>query len=164
MINQQKINVFILLLSCLCIVNSQNCTIDSDCNNGVCVNSTCECNIGYVSYDSDICNYAQKKQITAFLLSFFLGGIGAEWFYLSDCNINYEGLGTLKLILFLIIAILVCVRILDYQSVNYKIGCTHVDIIILILVILWLIWWMSDWIRILNDPCDFKDGNDVCLQ
>ena len=68
-------------------VNTTNCTTNTDCNKGQCVSSACVCNAGYINFPSNqVCNYEQKSKETAFLLSFFFGYFGADWFYLSKGN------------------------------------------------------------------------------
>lgn len=59
---------------------------------GLCVNTTvdplypnetlgqCLC---YEEYGGDVCEYTRKKSLTAFLLQFFLGGLGVGYFYLG---------------------------------------------------------------------------------
>lgn len=64
-------------------LNADDCRSDIDCNsNGICssVTGQCRCDIGYTTYDSKDgtqCNYKQKFQMNAFLLSLFLGEFGA---------------------------------------------------------------------------------------
>lgn len=77
-------------------VNNYTCYSDSNCsNNGQCssVTHSCHCNPGFSTYltqeqiDSKtftVCNYEQKSQLTAFLLSLFVGFTGADHFYLHN--------------------------------------------------------------------------------
>eukprot|EP01084_Bolivina_argentea_P053476 98185_1 len=73
--------------------NNINCTNSYvACNtHGICVSNHpevgCQCDYGYTTFnsqDSTMCNYKQKSQLTAFLLSVFLGGVGAGRFYVGD--------------------------------------------------------------------------------
>ena len=90
---------FLLLgLASLSIAQSTACTSDATCNNGVCKNSTCVCSLGYVTFGNTTCNYKQKEKLTAFLLSFFVGNFGADWFYLASGNGGYIVAGIIKLI------------------------------------------------------------------
>jgi len=54
--------------------------LDPSCSGkGECINSTCICNDGYANAN---CSYSMKSGLAAFLLAFFLGGVGADRFYL----------------------------------------------------------------------------------
>ncbi len=77
-----------LLICLVCLVGlATACTRNSDCNNGVCQESVCLCNKGFVSFGTNqTCNYQQKEKLTAFLLSFLIGSTGADWFYLAQGN------------------------------------------------------------------------------
>jgi hypothetical protein len=78
------------------------CATDSgqllECNNGVCKNTTCVCNEGYLTYNNENCNYKQKKKVVAFLLSLLLGSSGADWFYLASGSTTYIIVGVIKLL------------------------------------------------------------------
>jgi hypothetical protein len=71
--------IFVILNLIKYSYGSISCTLNSDCNNGVCTSGICVCNKGYLSQDTLACSYKQKDQLTAFLLSFFLGVFGADW-------------------------------------------------------------------------------------
>ncbi len=85
---------------------STNCQYDEDCGHGSCAvqysrqfpNGTrvCECNSRYVSRGG-VCNYEKRDKVTAFLVSFFVGLLGVDWFYLARGVPKYNGLGVLKL-------------------------------------------------------------------
>lgn len=69
----------------LVVSYNRNCSGLSYCNyNGFCRNDgTCQCFSGYYTQFPDKpCSYSQKKQLTAFLLQFFLGVFGAGHFYI----------------------------------------------------------------------------------
>jgi len=94
-------NLFIFTLFAL--VFSQNCTKDYQCNNGICkqidINSSiCMCNNMYVSKDNEICNYKQVNKLEAFLLSWFVGFFGVDWFILARGNPGYIVAGVFKLL------------------------------------------------------------------
>lgn len=77
------------------------CTNDLSCVQGVCgFNQTCICNRGYtLARDgNNQCTYQKKSKLAAFLLSFFIGGLGADWFYLSVGNAGYIVAGVFKLL------------------------------------------------------------------
>ncbi|KAG5187501.1 hypothetical protein JKP88DRAFT_141257, partial [Tribonema minus] len=58
----------------------------------------CECDTGYVSIDSEACSYRQKSELVAFLLSFFVVFVGADWFYLASGDAGYIVTGVFKLV------------------------------------------------------------------
>lgn len=80
------------------------CATNIDCNQGICdlnrTIPTCVCNRGWtLALDgSNQCTYQQKSKLAAFLLSFFIGGLGADWFYLSVGNSGYIAAGVFKLL------------------------------------------------------------------
>lgn len=78
------------------------CTTSAQCgSNGNCSNSgICVCKTGsYVTISADQpCAYEKKKKLAAFLLSFFIGVFGADWFYLASGNAGYIVAGIFKLI------------------------------------------------------------------
>ena len=96
--------VFTLIFVMINIVKGQNntlnptdieCTGSIECSSrGECIQDLdltsqdiCLCDDGYTTFDAEediYCNYKQKEQFTAFLLTFFLGGVGAGRFYLED--------------------------------------------------------------------------------
>ena len=86
------------------------CKSQGDCGEGVCKfglklekNKTvdvCECSEGWINFDGKACSYELKSKLTAFLLSFFLGLLGADWFYLSQGSGAYICAGISKIITF----------------------------------------------------------------
>merc|ERR1719361_1367970 len=71
---------------------SDDCDEANNCNaRGLCATNDdgswyCICDDGYTTYDAEddvYCNYEQKKQLTAFLLAWFLGGFGGGQWYLG---------------------------------------------------------------------------------
>ena len=80
------------------------CTNNIDCIQGICDRNrtipTCICNRGWtLARDgTNQCTYQQKSKLAAFLLSFFMGGLGADWFYLSVGNGGYIAAGVFKLL------------------------------------------------------------------
>ena len=78
---------------------STPCVSDDDCNNGACKNKTCACFSGYITFkQNQTCEYKQKNKLVSFLLSFFVGGIGVDWFYLAEGNGGYIAAGVFKLL------------------------------------------------------------------
>ena len=84
------------------------CKTQGECGNGICEigvkwNETttvhlCKCDEGYINYDGKPCEYGQKSKLTAFLISFFLGELGGDWFYLSQGSGAYIVGGIFKLL------------------------------------------------------------------
>ena len=80
------------------LVYAFKCKTDDDCSgNGFCssASDTCHCDKGFTTYLNDeerqskifkVCNYEYKSQLTAFLLSLFVGFTGAEHFYLENTD------------------------------------------------------------------------------
>lgn len=77
--------------------------------NGTTGKCDCECDNCYISThegltssntDEQTCNYKQSFQLVAFLLSFFIGECGADWFYLARGNCCYICGGIGKLLTF----------------------------------------------------------------
>ena len=94
--------------------NNGGCSnTDIDCNgHGTCnyYTSSCKCDIGYTTHnslDGTECNYKQKYQMNAFLLSLFLGEFGAGRFYVGDYV-----LGTIKLLLIFIGCCIACIAMM----------------------------------------------------
>ncbi|CAF1036800.1 unnamed protein product [Adineta steineri] len=106
------ISIVIFFTFIISITTAQNitsraltpCTTSTDCGQGICNTNTtpalCICNRGWsLARDgSNQCTYQQRSKLAAFLLSFFLGGLGADWFYLSVGNAGYIVAGVFKLL------------------------------------------------------------------
>jgi hypothetical protein len=140
------------------------CTTDANCNQGTCKNSLCRCANGYISYNNTVCSYQQKQQLTAFCLSFLIGSVGADWFYLSCGNGGYIAGGIFKL-LSGIIGILAPCCMCGFgflRSDKAKVGgFLAVLICCAISALMQSCWWLADWIRIIVGT--FKDGNGQSL-
>jgi hypothetical protein len=87
------------------VVQPAFCVVDSDCTvNSYCRQGTCLCNSGFITAPNfGFCAYQQKTELEAFLLSFFVGIFGADWFYLfvqgaPGSNGGYIVAGIFKLI------------------------------------------------------------------
>ena len=86
------------------------CTSQGECGEGTCKfglqltkNKTvdvCECSEGWINYDGKPCSYELKSKLTAFLISFLVGWLGADWFYLAQGSGAYICAGIFKLITF----------------------------------------------------------------
>lgn len=80
------------------------CEGSDQCFQGTCTpynatTSFCVCDRSYITKDGDnVCSYHQKSELVAFLLSLFVGGVGADWFYLAEGNGVYIFAGVAKLL------------------------------------------------------------------
>jgi hypothetical protein len=110
MLKIMLIYVFLFLFSMR--INGENvtsrlfndCSTDFSCLHGECSSignqSLCICERGWTisrDYPSS-CSYPQKSKLAAFLLSFFVGGLGGDWFYLSVGNGGYIAAGVFKML------------------------------------------------------------------
>jgi len=105
-----------VLILCTTVAGDQNidltmgypCKSQGECGEGVCkfglqFNKTttvdiCECDVGWINHDGKPCSYELKSKLTAFLLSFFIGWLGADWFYLAQGSGAYICAGVFKLL------------------------------------------------------------------
>ena len=84
------------------------CKSQGECGEGACkfgFQSTknekvdiCECDVGWINHDGKPCSYELKPKLTAFLISFFVGWLGADWFYLAQGSGAYICAGVFKLL------------------------------------------------------------------
>jgi hypothetical protein len=146
---------------------NRECFTDGDCNgHGQCSNeSICVCDRGWRkdinSADTKYCAYKQRSKKTAFLLSFFTGAFGVDWFYLSHGDFGYITAGILKLLLSCGCC---CAWPLTYfgpeiqnsESVKAKLRGVSTCFTLLAFA-----WWIVDWARILGNR--FPDGRGVSL-
>lgn len=141
------------------------CVSNSDCNHGKCENTTCVCESGYVTYKGVNCNYKQKEKLVAFLLSFFIGNFGADWFYLANGRTSYIVLGVIKLLTgFMAIGFSCCFCFAGCMRSDGSKVAFFVLIVLLVSIspLVNIAWWLADWIRILLDT--FLDGNNIGLK
>jgi hypothetical protein len=138
------------------------CSTDIECGRGYCQGYTCQCYRGYLIWRyGDVCHYEQRKKLTAFLLSFFLGIFGIEWFYLSRGFAGYIIAGIFKLLITLGCAIGWPIMIINQSKKKQNLIIIG-NIINVILSVTSFIWWLTDWIRILANV--FYDGEGAPLQ
>jgi TM2 domain-containing membrane protein YozV len=138
------------------------CSSDFECGRGFCQGYSCQCYRGYITWRyGDICNYQQNKKLTAFLLSFFLGIFGVDWFYLSRGTAGYIIAGIIKLLITLGCIIGWPIVIVN-RSKNKANLIVIGNIINVLLSVASFIWWLTDWIRILANV--FYDGYGEPLQ
>lgn len=138
------------------------CSFDYDCGRGICQMNICQCNPGYMTWRfMEVCEYEQRKKLTAFLLSFFVGVFGIDWFVLSRSNSGYIIAGIIKLIITLICVISWPITIRRFSKKDSSVLSIS-NIISVLLSLTTFIWWLTDWIRVLAGV--FKDGNGAPLQ
>ena len=110
--------------------------------------------------EEDASKPEKRSKLAAFLLSFFLGGFGADWFYLSRGDFVYIMVGIIKLLLIGQAGFCCCSLKFEIFSCNERMmkclgPCRW------ILSLATLLWWVVDWIRVLTD--NFPDGNMMGL-
>lgn len=138
------------------------CQDDSECGRGYCEAYMCQCYRGYISwYFMETCSYEQRTKLSAFLVSFFVGILGIDWFLLSRGNPGYIVAGMIKMI----ISLGFCfgwVFIVRNASRKDRKQLFVGYVISIVLTATSIIWWLTDWIRVLADV--FYDGNGAPLQ
>jgi len=138
------------------------CSTDYECGRGYCSGYMCRCYRGYITWIfMDVCNYQQRTKLAAFLLSFFIGIFGIDWFFLSRGNPAYIVAGIIKLIISLSCIIGWPIIIINISKKKRDLVLV-VNIINVILSVTSFIWWLTDWIRILANV--FYDGYGAPLQ
>jgi len=137
------------------------CSDDNECGRGFCQAYICQCYPGYITWRyMDACAYEQRKKLTVFLLSLFVGMFGVDWFVLSRGTAGYIVAGIIK-------ALVTCSCCLIWPCVFINLRKKSrrqnlfVNMINVILTICSLVWWLIDWIRILSDV--FYDGHGAPL-
>ena len=150
-------------------VHGFNCTNTSLCNHGKCIKeTTCACDKGFATVNAtNQCNYEQKKKLTAFLLSFFIGVTGADWFYLAGGRSEYITIGVVKLLLFLAYFGFACIPFCLIGIMKKSKGvlaclCGCLIVLLVLMTVANMIWALADWIRILVNK--FPDGNGILLE
>jgi hypothetical protein len=164
-----------LIFVVLCVLQistaTYNCTQNDDCNNGTCISNKCKCDPGYIDFENKPCEYKQKEKLTVFLLSFFVGAFGVDWFYLAEGNTNYIICGVFKLLTgvsFIFGGIGLCcsgVCAASRRSTAEKLGLglmACVSILVVVCSAANAVWIIVDVVRILLDK--FKDGNGLDLK
>lgn len=142
-----------------------NNTICKDtCRYGTCVNNTtCACNNYYITYNKNRplkyysqCNYKQVSKLNAFLFSFFLGPTAMDLLYMGYIdNAAAKLLSPLVIILISIIMFFIGKR---KDKIKLIVASKICELIATITI---FIWWMMDWISILNNS--YTDFNGVRL-
>lgn len=141
---------------------AQWCTDDLQCGYGYCHAYSCQCYRGYITwYYMDICSYEQRSKSTAFLVSFFVGYLGVDWFVLSRGNAGYVVVGVVKMFL-LFAACFTWFLSAKNRSEKSRNRRFLPLVAAIVLTSVSVIWWLTDWIRVLADV--FYDGYGAPLQ
>lgn len=137
------------------------CRNDDDCgDHGRCRNSKCVCDEGYITWeDPSPCSYRQESKLTAFLVSFFVGALGIDWFVLSKGSAKYIAAGVGKLILSCGCCAGICSFVGDSLKESVGSICSCISAL---LSCGSAVWYFVDWIRILANA--FPDGNGAPLK
>ena len=102
-----------------------------------------------------------RSKLVAFLLSFFLGGFGADWFYLSRGFEIFIIIGIVKFILISLAGF--CFFSFDLKLCKCELGKIAFLVPCLWIVRLFIfLWWVVDWARVLTNT--FTDGSGMQLQ
>ena len=103
----------------------------------------------------------KRSKLVAFLLSFLLGGFGADWFYLSQGVFIYIMVGIIKLLLIGQAGCCLCSFKFDCCcSIQEGLEKCFGPCSCLVGVGVFL-WWVVDWVRVLTN--NFPDGNGMEL-
>lgn len=138
------------------------CTQNIECGRGFCQGYVCQCYPGYITWrQMEVCNYQQRTKLTAFLVSFFVGILGIDWFVLSRGQGGYIVAGIFKMIIsFGCITAWPLIIIVISRKKPRLLFSTQIIAVVLSLTS--FIWWLTDWIRVLANV--FYDGNGAPLQ
>ena len=169
------------------VIMLDTCKENNLCNHGTCIllesnNVSCRCEKPYVDYTGEACSKKGKSMVSAFLISFFFGGLGADWFYMSSGDPVYILIGCVKLIILFLLPLSLCwiwkLGILSkwiLDSYTYtetdKSGCVWILLfwimpgILVIICLTGSVWWVVDWARVVDEGRMIKwtDGQGVAL-
>jgi hypothetical protein len=91
------------------------------------------------------------------MISLFSGGAGIDWFILSRKNVLYILTGLLKFLILIAACIWNRLALINKAKTSIIVaGCFGI-----ILSLISIIWWFTDWMRILLN--NFPDGNGAPL-
>ena len=130
------------------------CTSDDDTNEKKCV--CLDSHATYPENSEKQCNYKRKKQLTAFLLEFFVT-YGAGHFYTK----NYK-LAIPKLVVFVVFyCLFIVLRIISKAREESKVASLIICITALVCLVGMLCWQLYDLIQFGRNK--HKDGNGIKL-
>jgi TM2 domain-containing membrane protein YozV len=96
------------------------------------------------------CLYQQRSKLIAFLVSFFVGSLGVDWFYLSCGNAGYIVAGVFKLLL-------ACGCCGGWPLVAFGAARDSTKLVNMgrmansLFSLGSFVWWIVDWARILTE-------------
>ena len=91
------------------------------------------------------------------MTSLFVGGAGIDWFVLARGNTLYILTGLVKLLISIAASVWTVFAIINKTEASMIVAsCFSMN-----LILIGVIWWMVDWIRILLNK--FPDGNGAPL-
>lgn len=137
-----------------------------DCaGHGVCIsngtsNYACKCDPGYTNFDCGDnvqCCYQQKKRVTMFLLSFFVGWTGASYFVAGATGL---GVGILLLCVGGFCSLNCGKAFMSSDSECCQTTSTAFAIIGGLAVVAALLWTLVLWCMVAAETETFKDAND----
>ena len=154
-------------------LNITECIKNQLCNNGQCVKispmkTSCICFRPFVDFQGHPCKEKGSSKLVAFLLSFFVGGFGADWFYLSRGDADFIIIGILKCFItgilpfFLFCCGMSCYAIYQDRQHWFWDGMMCLSPLLALPISTGSIWWLVDWIRIISGSWE-KDGMDLFL-
>lgn len=138
------------------------CINDWECGHGICEGYFCRCDRGFLTWKSIFrCSYEQRTKFQAFLLSFFLGIFGIDWFYLSRGVTSYIIIGIVKLLISFGCFLTWPIFIFKISKMKHHFALIG-NVISVLFSSTSFLWWLTDWIRILGNV--FPDGYGAPLQ
>jgi len=145
-----------------------NCNARGTCDTYDSGDWYCICDDGYTTHpsiaegdettDSSFCNYEQKKQLTAFLLAWFLGYFGGGQWYIEDSGMAAGKLVCGILFCCCVPCFIACAKAKmgDDASIIKFVGCFQCCCILGLFV-----WWLVDLVNFGTNS--YADGNGVDL-
>lgn len=161
--NGTELNISRSEIRSVVMKSNPTCNDDNECGlHGRCRDRICVCDEGYVTWqESGVCSYLQESKLLAFLLSFFLGSFGVDWFFLSKGTAVYITAGIFKVITSCGCCAGLCARL--GKCSDESVACSSFFACLgLIFACGSPIWWIVDWVRILANV--FNDGNGAPLK
>jgi len=158
----QTIYILIVLISSIslataCIKAHLNPVPGFVCTDVVFGNETQQVCICPPRYLGANCDCVQADQTATFLMSFCLGPLAVDRFYLG-----YTGVGVVKLLFSMIISIIIAVIKCCVKGDGRPTFATQVAVIVICILSFGpTVWWLTDWILILRGELPDADGDPL---